>query len=153
VNTIVPVRLLDFPLQVHDRARQQSDALHREFRLVAEQARDDADSVPARLLELSRVMSGRYEGFTEAQEELIEQGIADGLQRLPELRFDVPRHAGEAGAELGRILDEADAWCRSGAMLALATPDDLVAYRRWYLEEFRRQCAGAHPEPWPGPWE
>ncbi len=153
MSTLVPVRLLDLPVQLHARAQQRSDALHREFRLVVEQARDDATSVPARLLEISTTLSGRYEGFTEAQEELLELAVAEGVERLPELRFDVPRHGGEAAAALDALLDEADTWCRDGAMLVLAAPADVIAYRRWYLHCFVTQCAGAEPVPWPGPWE
>ena len=51
---------------------------------------------------------------------------------------------------LGDLLDEADAYCAGGQhLLMLATPDDLLAYRRWYLGEFTRQAEGASPVPWP----
>lgn len=151
MTDLVPVLLLGFPLLVHDRARQHSDGLHREFRLIVEQARVDEDSVPVRLLELSTVMSGRYGGFTEAQEDVIEQGIAEGQTTLDELRFDVPQHAGAAAVQLGAILDEADQWCREGMLLLHETPADIVDYRRWYLKNFIEQCAGEPPTPWAGP--
>lgn len=153
MNTIVAVRLLDFPLQLHARARQQADAMNREFRLVVEQGHDQADAVPTRLLELSTLMSQRYAGFTEEQDDLVEQGIEDGRERLPELRFDVPRHAGQAAVQLGALYDEADQWCRTGALLTLATSPEIVAYRRWYIDAFRHQCDGAQPVPWTGPWQ
>ena len=48
------------------------------------------------------------------------------------------------------MLDEADRYCRQGRhLLTLATPDDLLAYRRWYLREIAEQLAGAAPVPWP----
>jgi hypothetical protein len=48
------------------------------------------------------------------------------------------------------MLDEADAFCRGGDLLMLATPDDQVAFRRWFLAEFVTQLGGGAPTPWPG---
>jgi hypothetical protein len=48
------------------------------------------------------------------------------------------------------MLDEADEYCRRGEhLLTLETPPELVRFRRWYLQEFVNQIAGAAPEPWP----
>lgn len=148
---LVTVRLLEFPLQVHARAAEHSADLRREFQLILEQVRDHPTDVPRRLVEVSTVLGQRYEGFTSEQEQLIEDGIEQGRTTLPELVFTLPAHAGEAAAQLGGILDEADAFCRSGQLLTLATPDDLVTYRRWYLASFIDQCAGAAPVAWSGP--
>ena len=126
---LATVRLLGFPLQVHGRAQQQSQEMRREFQLVLGQEQLHPGSVPARLLDLSAVLSERYAGFTEEQEREIEDGISAGRE----------------------VLDEADDFCRSGQMLVLATPPDLVRYRNWYLDEFSRQLAGEPPQPWPGP--
>ncbi len=68
---LVTVRLVGFPLAVHLRAVQQSDAMRREFQLIVELASEHAGSVPARLLSLSTVLANRYEGFSE------QQGTAD----------------------------------------------------------------------------
>jgi hypothetical protein len=73
---LVTVRLLGLPLRVHARAQQQAESMQREFQLIVEQAREDAGSVPGRLLELSTVLSARYEGFSEEQEERIEAATA-----------------------------------------------------------------------------
>lgn len=148
---LISVHVLGFPLQVHARAQQQSAEMRREFQLVLGQETVNPGSVPARLLEVSTALSGRYSGFTEEQERQIEEGIASGQERLDELVFHVPPHVGEAAAQLGAVLDEADEWCRAGKMLALATPQDLVTYRNWYLQEFSRQAAGEAPRPWGGP--
>jgi len=147
----VTVRLLGLPLHVHARAQQQSDAMRREFQLIVEQDREHAGTVPVRLLQLSTLLSARYEGFSEEQEERIEGGIEAGEQQLDELVFTLPAHAGQAARELGAVLDEADEFCREGQLLTLATPPDLVAYRRWYLDNFVVQSAGGSPCPWSGP--
>jgi hypothetical protein len=48
------------------------------------------------------------------------------------------------------MLDEVDEFCRQGKhLLTLATPPELVAYRRWYLGEFIAQLAGRPATPWP----
>lgn len=148
---LISVHVLGFPLQVHARAQQQSAEMRREFQLVLGQETVNPGSVPARLLEVSTALSGRYSGFTEEQERQIEEGIASGQERLDELVFHVPPHVGEAAAQLAAVLDEADEWCRAGKMLVLATPQDLVTYRNWYLQEFSRQAAGEAPRPWDGP--
>ena len=108
---LVTVRLVGFPLAVHLRAVQQSDAMRREF-------------------------------------QLIEDGSSAGRSQLDELVFVLPRDVSEAAQQLGDILDEADAFCRSGHLLTLATPPDLVTYRRWYLDNFIAQCDGGPPQPW-----
>lgn len=148
---LITVHVLAFPLQVHARAQQQSAEMRREFQLILGQEAVHPGSVPARLLEVSNALSGRYSGFTEAQERQIEEGIASGAEQLDELVFRVPAHVGEAAEQLGAVLDEADEWCRAGKMLVLATPPDLVTYRNWYLQEFSRQAAGEAPRPWDGP--
>jgi len=74
---LVTVRLVGFPLAVHLRAVQQSDAMRREF-------------------------------------QLIENGSSAGRSQLDELVFVLPRDVSEAAQQLGDILDEADAFCRSG---------------------------------------
>lgn len=147
----VTVRLLGLPLRMHARAQQHTEGMRREFALIVAQAHEHGGSVPARLLGLSTLLSQRYEGFTSEQELAVEEATAAGLPRLDELRFELPSHAGGAAAEFGRMLDEADAYCRAGQLLMLATPPDLVLYRRWYLDNFISQCAGGAPTPWRGP--
>ena len=145
------VRVLGFPLQVHARAQQQAQEMRREFQLVLGQEELHPGSVPARLLDLSAVLSERYAGFTEQQELEIEDGISAGRQFLDELVFRVPPDMAEAAEQLRAVLDEADELCRSDRMLVQATPPDLVRYRNWYLDQFSRQLAGRLPQPWSGP--
>ena len=52
---------------------------------------------------------------------------------------------------LGALLDEADAYCKQGELLTLASPPVVRRFRTWYLAEIRAQLAGAAPGPWPGP--
>lgn len=60
------------------------------------------------------------------------------------------QNAVAATVSLARMLDEADEFCRSGNhLLTLATPPELLAFRRWYLGEFNAQLQGQSPLPWP----
>jgi hypothetical protein len=136
---------------VHARAQQQAQEMRREFQLVLGQEQLHPGSVPARLLELSAVLSARYAGFTEAQEREIEDGVEAGREVLDELVFRVPADVVGAVEQLRAVLDEADEFCRSGQMLSMATPPDLVRYRNWYLDQFSSQAAGSPPQPWSGP--
>ena len=150
-DDLVTVRILGFPLQLHSRAQQQSQEMQREFQLVLGQEQLHPGSVPARLLDLSATLTARYAGFTEEQEREIEDGITAGRDLLDELVFRVPADVTGAVQQLRAILEEADEFCRSGQMLALATPPDLVRYRNWYLDQFISQADGQPPQPWSGP--
>ncbi len=152
-DPLVAVRLIGLPLPIHARAQEHGDALTREFRLIAghlaEHPADGGPAVPRRLVELVTALSQRYSGFTVEQEDAIEAAIAAGTPSI-DLTFLVPASAAGAATALGAMLDEADEYCREGKhLLTLATPPDLVAYRRWYLDEFVRQAAGQPPTPWP----
>lgn len=147
---LTTVRLVDLPVALHVRASEHTDGLRREFRLIAEYLRQQGStaSVPVRLVELVRVLSATYSGFTTRQRNELEQAIAEGRPFLT-LTFHVPAHAADAARALGALLDEADDYCRDGAhLLTLASPPDVVAYRRWYLGEFIDQIAGEPPVPW-----
>jgi hypothetical protein len=147
---LVTVRLLGLPLTVHARAQEHGEEPQREFVLIAGQLQhaEDGSSLPRRLLDLIEALQGRYSGFTADQEDALEAAMAAGEAAM-DLTFRVPPDAAEAAVALGAMLDEADEYCREGKhLLTLATPPDLVAYRRWYLDEFVRQIAGEPPRPW-----
>jgi hypothetical protein len=150
---LVPVRLLELPVGVHARAREHSEALRREFQLIAQgrspDRPDESATVPERLLELTAALTGSYARFTTGQDALIEDALDAGREHV-DLSFRVPAEAALGAAALGAMLDEADDYCRQGRyLLTLATPPDLVTYRRWYLGEFVHQIAGHPPRSWP----
>lgn len=147
---LVTVQLIDLPVPLHMRATEHAEGLRREFRLLEEYAnRERASSVPSRLLELTQALRSSYGGFTTAQEDALEEAAATGRDRLT-LEFRVPPHAADAARTLGAMLEEADEFCREGQhLLTLASPDDVVEYRRWYLRQFIDQIGGTPPVPWP----
>lgn len=170
---LVTVRLLQVPLPLLTAAQQASDELMREFTLIASQLRRDpvdssgngpedrnrpADTshpsgegrlLPARLVSIVETLNAGYGPFTGEQDAVIDQAVASGEPVLPELTYKVPSSAAAAAVTLSHLLDEADEYCQAGQhLLTLATPPELVAFRRWFLEEFPRQTRGLEPVPW-----
>ncbi len=147
----VEVRLLELPVPLWSRAQQHSDELLREFALAAAQATGESrHHLPTRLTALIAALTADYGEVSTDQEQELHRAAAAGESVLDELVFQVPPAAAEASQTLGDMLDEADVYCRSGEhLLTLASPDEVVAFRRWYLSEFIRQISGQPPVPWP----
>lgn len=147
-DELVAVRLLRFPLQVWVRSNEHFEGLRREFALIA--MHPDTSDVPRRLLELVEALAGEFAETVADAARIRNEAYARGDNEIPELVYRAPPQAGAATISLARMLDEADEFCRSGHhLLTLATPPELVAFRRWYLGEFSAQLQGQPPLPWP----
>jgi hypothetical protein len=147
---LITVAIVGLPTDLQVEAQQQTDELTRELMLVAEQLRQQGSSgeLPVRFVELVTSLSGRYAIFTAEQEAQLNAAIAAGQPTI-DLTYTVPASAAAAAGALSGILDEADEYCRQGQLLlTLATPAPLVSYRRWFLEQFVDQAAGAAPVAW-----
>ena len=150
---LVDVELRRLPVELQARAAEHAQELQREFVLIAGglQHSEASPTLPRRLLDLVEALQREYGGFTVEQEDTLEEAMRTGIPTI-DLTFRVPRGAAQAAVAIGQMLDEADEYCREGRhLLTLATPPDLVAYRRWYLEQFVDQIAGCPPRPWEGP--
>ena len=150
---LVDVELRRVPVELQARATEHAEELQREFVLIAEglQHSEGPPALPRRLLDLVAAMQREFGGFTVEQEDALDKAARAGVPTI-DLTFRVPPAASQAAAALGHMLDEADEYCREGRhLLTLATPPDLVAYRRWYLQQFADQIAGKPPTPWDGP--
>lgn len=148
---IVDIAVLRAPVQVWARAQEHSDALMREFALIASEARTDPDSthVPVRLLRLVETLNAAYSGFTGEQEAQMHAAVEAGEQEV-DLHYRLPRSVAPDVVQLGALLDEADEYCRAGQhLLTLATPEESVRFRRWFLDQFAEQAAGHPPVAWP----
>jgi hypothetical protein len=144
-------RLLGVPLRLWAAAAEHHEELLREFALVAFAAEEHGQTLPRRLSQLIADVRSRYGGASPSDTAARDAALAAGLQTL-DLTYRVPAAVADASHSLGALLDEADEFCAADAyLLTLATPPQVVAFRRWFLGEFVRQVAGEPPRPWSGP--
>lgn len=146
------VRLLGLPVPVHFAAAEHADELLREFTLIAEQlseeGADGAHPVPPRLVKLVEQLSDNYGTLNEEAEAALEEARRSGRSEL-DVEMTLPVNAVDDVEQLGRMLDEADDYCRAGRhLLTLATPPAALRYRRWYLGEVAGQLRGAPATRW-----
>jgi hypothetical protein len=144
LSDLVTVRIIGMPLAVMQRSAEHSDELLREFALIREEG---SDHVPARLLNLIEELRGRFGAFAVGPRQAMQDALERGESSV-DLEYAVPSELGGAALRLGALLDEADAFCRAGDLLTLATQPEGLAFRHWYLGEFERQLAGQPPRPW-----
>jgi hypothetical protein len=150
VLELIEVRIVGLPVDVYREAAEHTDELMREFALMAADPGAHGDAaVPTRLLSLVEELRTRFSGFTAQPDAELNEASIRGDSTL-DLFFLVPPDAARGAADLDQLLDEADAFCRSGDLLTLATPPEVVAFRRWFLREFVRQSRGEPPVPWSG---
>jgi hypothetical protein len=145
---VVVVKFLSAPVSLMQRARLHLEAITREFQLI-EFSGSDADSPPARLLELMTRLRSSYDqlGF-EGDRRFVLDAIDRGDDLL-DFELPVPVAAGHAARRLMTAMEETDIWCERGELLTLASPLDQRLMRRWFFGEIERQVAGAAPIPWP----
>jgi hypothetical protein len=141
------VVLLDFPIREMQRAREQSEALVREFALIVHGAIDEDARVPKRLLELAAESERRYSGLNPHAEDVVDAALARGDDYV-DLELQVPETFKQETIDAVPLLLEVEEYCRTGQLLSLVTPDDLRIFWEWYLLEFVRQIEGQAPVPW-----
>ena len=153
MTDLVEVRLLDVSLAAYRRTSEHQDELLREFALITEGRREEAPvsgpaDVPARLLAVIEDLTARFAAFTSDTTAALRRALDRGDEQV-DLVYRVPPEVGPAAEQFDRLLDETDEYCRAGDLLTLAAPADVAAFRKWFLEQFVAQAAGAPPTPWP----
>jgi hypothetical protein len=147
-DELIRVVLLGLPVPLHRLASEHLDDLRREFELIRRTESEHARSVPQRLTELIESFEPASAGVTDAPDAQMQEAIARSREAI-NLVYMVPASAARSVRLLDEILDEADAYCRSGQhLLTMAAPAEVVRYRRWFLGEFTAQIAGAAPTSW-----
>ena len=141
------VVMKELPLDLYARASAWADALMREFVFISESDVDSDDDL-RNLLEHVDATRSRFLGFMSDVQRVVDDAIARGETTI-DLELEVPRDLGAAAVEVGHMLDEADAFCRSGELLTVATPDQIREFRRWYTDELEHQLAGQPSTAWP----
>ena len=151
-SDLYQVRLRQLPVQLWSRSQEQHDALMREFALMSVPTEESElnQHVPTRLRQLIDTLTADFEGVSTAQEQQLYDAAGAGQEVIEELVYTLPRAAASASQALGAMLDEADAYCRQGKhLLTLAADEELVRFRRWFLDQFVDQAAGRAPVAWP----
>ena len=141
------VRLEGCPVPLLEQARRHNEALIREFAFITESG-DDRPSVPAQLLAVVDRIRSRISGLNTEMEMQVDRARERGDATV-DLRIVLPADGRELAHELKRLFDAAEDFCRSGDLLTLAEPEDVRAFRDWYLEQYVEQLDGAAPTPWP----
>ena len=139
------ILLVEFPLQVAERARQHRESLLREFAIIAHGGGDAAD-VPKRLLDIARLYNERYADLNPEADDAVDAGIASGHTSI-DLRVHVPEPIKDDTLALVPLLVEVNAYSRSGDLLTTPPDDDIRAFWFWFFAEIIRQLAGEPPRP------
>ena len=150
------VQVTGFPLDVSARSTQHFNEVMREFALITldtdrdREATDSPRPVPARLLALVDELTKNFAAFTTAVTAQREEAAARGDIEV-DLTYHLPATVTDACRQLQVLLDEVDEFCRTGKhLITLATPEECVAFRQWYLSEFIAQIEqGREPVSWP----
>jgi hypothetical protein len=146
-QTVMYVALEGCPVPLLERARRHNEALIREFAFITESG-EDQSSVPARLLAVVDRIRSRISSLNIDMEVQVDRARERGDVTV-DLRVVLPADGRKLALELKRLFDEAEDFCRSGDLLTLAEPDEVRAFRDWYLEQYVEQLDGAAPTPWP----
>jgi hypothetical protein len=147
-TSTVEVRILHLPLEVYLSAQEHSDALLREFALLAGYA--PPDEVPRRLVDLAVEVRGQFGPASTALSETIEAAIQRG-DRTVDLTLALPPEASHALLRLAEHLDEADRFCDAGNLLTFSSSSVVREFRAWYTAEILSQLDGGSPHSWPSP--
>lgn len=145
--TLHEVRLLQLPVRVWAQAQEHTDALLREFALIIGAAEEPGHEVPRQLLELIAHLDVRFAGVSKESEL---RDAAEAGQLVTDQVYEVPAEVLPAAQELDDMLDQADAYCAEGAhLLTLASSDEVVRFRKWFLAQFVDQIEGKPAVAWP----
>jgi hypothetical protein len=146
---LVEIRIVGLPLDVWSRAQEHTDGLLREFTLLlAGEAAAIESRTPRNLLQLIEELEADYAGITTEQAEQLQSAFLAG-QRTIDLTYRLPPGVAAACRRLETALDEADEYCRNGQyLLTLASPPEVLAFRRWFLGQFVDQVEGSPPQSW-----
>jgi hypothetical protein len=141
------VSLVGFPVELGLRARQQSEALLREFAIIAMGGGERAD-VPKRLLEIAAESDDRYAITTRATHDIVDLAHARGDASV-DFDLELPDRIAADTAETVNVLLEVDQYCSSGELLTLNPTPEIKLFWIWFLGELVRQISGMQPTSWP----
>lgn len=152
---LIPVHLRDFPVPLAAKAREHSQEQLREFALLAADPFDGSDQsrgrqIAQRLLDACISVVHRFSSLNERAEQAVTDAIENGLDTIDDLVIELPQEAAQALQAFAAVRDDADYFCWDGEdLFGYATPQDCVAFRRWWISQVLDQLDGRRPIRWP----
>lgn len=147
-DSAAEVRLLGVPVPLWKRTSLHHDAVNRELEIIRAGLSEGAP--PSRLQRVVMDLEGRFGDVSGGNRDALEAAFQRGDAFL-DLTFTVPVIVSELIERLSEALDAVDEFCRDKQdLLSLASPPEMVEFRKWLLTEVTRQVQGLRPTPWRG---
>jgi len=142
----VAIQIKGVPVQAFSRFQRHYRDLRREIRLLALAHEDDYP--------LAKVLSEHFNALegplrSGMGREQVDDALDAGRESA-DLRLRMPPLIARQIGELIDLLDAADDFSRAERLLTAPRLPEQRAFQIWFLSEFRRQAAGAAPQPWSG---
>ncbi len=145
----VEICFRNVPVGLFLAARQHHDDLMREFAVMG-LAHEDADPhEPPGLRTLISELGVRYAPSAARTNDIFESAVRSGRTHV-ELSYRATASTLQAADRFETLIKRADDYCEQGKMLTMPRTPEMRRFAAWYLDELRRQFAGAAPTPWSG---
>jgi hypothetical protein len=143
------VGFLSVPVATYLALQEHNDDLVRDCELLLA-TRATTGSTP-RLLDAALALTQRFARAREAHRDIVAAAASKGQDRV-DLHIQLGRRGAVPGVqEYLALMEELDGFCRSGALLVNPPSEQVVALRRWFVEETVAQLGQAiGPTPFPG---
>jgi len=145
----VDALLVDYPIALGRRQREEVAGLLRELQLVVIGSRNPEVemSPPMRLLALAEGITATYGAQLDPADAELDRAHAAG-EDTTVLRYELLPVSRAVVLQYAVAMAEVDEFARQATLITLATPPEMLELRRWTVEELVRQYDGAPPRPW-----
>lgn len=145
--------LRDYPLRLWQQQQEYTDGLMREFNLllIGERSGEMHSAAPGQLVALADMFTQRFGPLIDAITQERQDAVDRGLDRV-DSHIPLVDGAPALLEQLRAVHASVDEFCRTGDLLVLPRPPELVRLSEWVLGEIVAQYDGADPTPWPGPF-
>jgi PAS domain S-box-containing protein len=130
----VTVRLLGAPVRLFPAMQQHTDALLREYTLIAMESSDMQVPPPIQI------------DLNSASEQVTAAAAAGSV--TTELVLDVPVTARGSVLEICEVLEHADSLAADGRLLHTSALPEVRGCRNWFFDQLLTQLDGGEPDPW-----
>jgi PAS domain S-box-containing protein len=130
----VTVRLLGAPVRLFPAMQQHTDALLREYTLIAMESSDTPVPPPIQI------------DLNSVSEQVAAATAAGSV--TTELLLDVPATARGSVLETCEVLEHADSLAADGRLLHTSALPEVRGCRNWFFDQLLTQLDGGEPDPW-----